>query len=306
VGRVLTCIAACVVVVMAIAIGERSRPASGAFAPGGIAVPLPSCLYGSTGGTPGVGIVSLPAGTNVILRAGWQTNAPATPAFQVAAFLHAVRTTAAIDGTPLPEPAAYFQQATPGPNGSSLTFWTYLPRIVLSAGQTLVVQYQWTLSTSVPGGWDPDTGHPLPAGPGPLFPGNPPSCTIKAIPAAIATKSPHDPGLCASRHRISCYQDSAKIATRKAVNVWLGPILWTSLIGKVDWTKSPVAMSVRCKGVDRKGLRWSCMWVSRTHPNNGIWEGRATVIFSKYHRGSGSTYWRTTVGLSAPARPRQG
>jgi hypothetical protein len=291
---------------MAIALGERSRQASGASASGGVAVSLPSCLYGYTGGTPGKGVVNLPAGSNVVLRAGWASNMPATPAVQVAAFLHAVKTTGAIDGTRLPEPAVYFQPATPGSNGSSLTFWTYRPRIVLAAGQTLVVQYQWRLATSVPGGWDPDTGRPFLAGPGPLFPGRTPTCTIKAIPAAIVTTSPRDPGVCGSASRVSCYQDSAKISTRQAVNVWLGPTLWTSLIGKVDWRKAPVAMSVQCNGISRAGLGWSCTWVSGTYPNDGTWRGRASVAFSSQRRSSGGTYWRTTVALSAPARPGQG
>jgi hypothetical protein len=295
-----------VIVMMAITFGERSRQASGASAPGGVAIPLPSCLYGFTGGTPGKGVVNLPAGSTVILRAGWASNTPATPAFQVAAFLHAVRTTGAIDGTRLPEPAVYFQRATPGSNGSSVTVWTYRPRIVLAAGQTLVVQYQWRLTTSVPGGWDPDTGRPFLAGPGPLFPGRPPTCTIKAIPAAIATTSPRDPGVCGGATRISCYQDSAKIATREAVNVWLGPTLWTSLIGKVDWRKAPVAMTVQCNGVSSAGLGWACTWVSGAYLNEGIWRGRASVVFSMHRRGSGSTYWRATVALSALARPGQG
>jgi hypothetical protein len=295
-----------VIVAIVLAFGEPGRQASGASVAGGVAVPLPSCLYGSTGGTPGAGLVNLPAGSNVILRAGWATNMPAIPAAQVAAFLQAVRTTGAIGGTRLRAPALHFQRATPGSSGSSLTFWTYQPRIVLAPGQALVVQYQWTLDKSVPGGWDPDTGRPFLAGPGPLFPGRSPTCTIKAIPAAIATTSPRDPGVCGSANRLRCYQDSAKLATRTAVNAWLGPTLWTSLISKVDWRKSPIAMTVQCNRVSSAGLGWSCTWVSRTYPNEGIWSGGASVAFSMHRRGSGSTYWRATVALSPPARPGPG
>lgn len=120
---------------------------------------------------------TVPAGTDVVLRAGWSADTSG----QVQSFLQSVTASATVTGRALTDANQYFSPVFYSTVADAwVTVWVYDTSTTLKAGQTVTVQqFQWTLKTPVPGGKDPDSGRPYLQGAGPLFP-SPDTCTIKA------------------------------------------------------------------------------------------------------------------------------
>lgn len=124
------------------------------------------------------GAVSVPAGTTVVLQAGWGAKTRGL----IEDFLHAVTTTAVLNGSPVINADSLWTAPDPTTNAPDWTTWQFYPGGTLAAGQSVRLTLDWTVSHRY---WDgvslnPDGSHVVTPGGGSVT-GGPLTCTVTGV-----------------------------------------------------------------------------------------------------------------------------
>lgn len=136
------------IAVIGVAAGSASAPT---------VVGLNGCFY-SNGGSD-----TVPGGATVVVRAGFAAKTRGL----MEDFLHDVTTTASLNGVPIANPDLLWTSPSPDTTDPYWSSWQFYPVGILSAGQSVTLTLNWTLSHPY---WDgvtlnPDGSHGA-SGPG--------------------------------------------------------------------------------------------------------------------------------------------
>jgi hypothetical protein len=124
------------------------------------------------------GSVSVPAGTPVVLQAGWAAKTRGL----IEDFLHTVTTTAALNGDPVTNADSLWTSPDPTTDAPYWSTWQFYPGGTLAAGQSVTLTLDWTVSHPY---WDgvtlnPDGSHAVTAAGGSVT-GGPVTCTVTGV-----------------------------------------------------------------------------------------------------------------------------